>query len=349
MKNGVYAYLDQWDIKPGTDIAHFMELLTQSTWVGIVCTPQYAKKCEQRASGVGYEARLITRQILSALSAVGGDRIDRFIPLLRSGSRIESMPSYMPDTRDIDFRSDENYQTSLEELLRLIFDKPLNPRPQLGPAPPFAIEAGQIRWILVAGSGREDKLSNVVEETSKLLGNMLAHNGFGLVSGGWQGVDRVVARSFAMALYPQDRPLEKYLVQVVRRDWQPVFPGGNLIFVAPGEEEWTKGIERADAVVLIEGFGGTLTTGRLARSLGKPVLPLADTGNDAKTVYWQILRDAENKGSHTIERLPREEFMKLSRPAPAVVSILVDLLGRAIYSMKRKHLRRAGCRTVLKS
>jgi hypothetical protein len=198
-----------------------------------------------------------------------------------------------------------------------------------GPAPPFAVEADQIKWILVAGSGREDQLSSEVEETCKMLGNMLAHNGFGLVSGGWRGVDRVVSRSFAMGLYPQDRPLEEYLVQVVRRDVQPVFPGGNLIFVAPGKEEWTKGIEQADAVVLIEGFGGTLTTGRLARDFGKPVLPLADTGNDAKTLYWEILRDAQNKGSYTIEGLPREEFMKLSRPAPTVVPILADILRMA--------------------
>jgi len=304
-----------------------MELLRRSDWTAVVCTPAYARRSSGRTGGVGFESQILTRHIVDNMNSN-----DRIIPLLRSGEARESVPQFLPPQLYLDFRKDESYQATLELLLRRIFDSPTHSRPPLGKPPSFSTAKTPRKWVLVAGSGREDTLSPVIDETSRMLGSALAESDFGLVTGGWQGVDRAVARAFATALYTRDSPLDRYLLQVVREDWKPVFPGGNLVFVAPGDEEWTKPLEQADAVVLIEGFGGTLTTGHLARRMGKPVFPLADTGRDAHTIYAEILRDAQRGGTGKTQGVSREDFLTLGRSAPSVVNDLMKLLEKVFWS-----------------
>ena len=50
-------------------------------------------------------------------------------------------------------------------------------------------------WVLVAGLGDVD-LPREVWIATEALGRALARRGFGLVTGGWKGVDHVAARSF---------------------------------------------------------------------------------------------------------------------------------------------------------
>ena len=111
-----------------------------------------------------------------------------------------------------------------------------------------------------------------------LLGEKLARGGYGLVTGGWPGVDELTARSFARELERESTPLEDRLIQVVVDDKLPAFPAGNLVLVRRGEEEWTEPVKRSDAVVLIGGVGGTWSTGEYALKFGRIVFPLADTG-----------------------------------------------------------------------
>lgn len=328
MKNGVYTYLDQWDLKPGTDLPRFMELVGKSDWIGLVCTPEYRAKSELRRGGVGYESQLITRVLFEQ---VGTERASHVLPLLRKGTSAESVPAFLPAALYLDFRDDAHYESALEQLLRRIFDAPRDARPRLGAPPTFTAPGKPTKWVLVAGSGKEDKLAEAVDETSKLLGHLLAEAGFGLVSGGWPGVDRVVSRAFASALYQSNRPLEQSLTQVIRRDVRPAFPGGNLILVNPGEEEWTAGIDRADAVVLVEGFGGTLKTGHLALERHKPVLPLADTGGDAQEAYWELI----SKGAPVtspLAGLSRDDLLSLARPAPSVATAAIEVLRKLFAS-----------------
>ena len=137
MKNGVYTYLDQWDLKPGTDLPRFMELVGKSDWIGLVCTPEYRAKSELRRGGVGYESQLITRVLFEQ---VGTERASHVLPLLRKGTSAESVPAFLPAALYLDFRDDAHYESALEQLLRRIFDAPRDARPRLG-APPTSSPA----------------------------------------------------------------------------------------------------------------------------------------------------------------------------------------------------------------
>jgi len=90
-----------------------------------------------------------------------------------------------------------------------------------------------------------------------------------------------------------------------------------------GTAEWVEGINRADAVVLIGGLGGTLTASQMAAEQRKPVFPLADTGRDAKAFYIEMLKNWDRLGPPAV---PKPNFQRMARPAPDVVADLAELL-----------------------
>jgi serine phosphatase RsbU (regulator of sigma subunit)/predicted Rossmann-fold nucleotide-binding protein len=145
-------------------------------------------------------------------------------------------------------------------------------------------------WILVAGTG-SNELAPTVLAAAKRVGTWLADNRYGLITCGWQGVDRVVAESFANALSNADLSVDDYLVHVLKRDRIPAFTNGRRVHVDNIRQEFTQSVERADAVLLIGGLGGTRQVGKRALKVRVPVYPLASTGGDAKWILEHILQD----------------------------------------------------------
>ncbi len=94
------------------------------------------------------------------------------------------------------------------------------------------------KWILAAGTGKYELQENVFW-VSREIGRMIASRGFGLVVGGWQGVDYEVTQAFADELKHQKKALSAYLIQVVPQGKNLVFRGGHVIFVERGVKEWT--------------------------------------------------------------------------------------------------------------
>jgi hypothetical protein len=190
-------------------------------------------------------------------------------------------------------------------------------------------EAAETKWVLVAGSGTNSPLPEKIVEVSRRLGRGLADSGFGLISGGWRGVDHIVARSFAEAVKETEGNLGKRLIQFMERGRTPDFPGGRFVTANSDREAWERSIARAEAVILVGGVGGTYETGQIARRQGKPVLPLADTrdGNfpDAYRTYFEIL---DSWSTQPIAGLKPEDFEDLSAPAPAVATDAIRLLKR---------------------
>jgi hypothetical protein len=148
----------------------------------------------------------------------------------------------------------------------------------------------------------------------------------GLVTGGWPRVDEWVARSFAETAYRLQAPLEDALVQVIVKTNEPAFAAGQLVFVSKGEEEWDEPIQRAGVVLLLGGLGGTKETGRRALKMRKPVLPIADTGADAKATYVEMLRVWPTLNWMG---LTEKEFQRLGRPASSAIDAAVDLAQKA--------------------
>lgn len=151
-----------------------------------------------------------------------------------------------------------------------------------------------VRWVLVAGSGKQylpaDRwLPKKLGWTARLLGRQLARQGYGLVSGGWQGVDFVTAEAFAGELRRQGQPLSTRLITVKAQGTSARFDGGLMIEVPSGPMEWLEGLKYAEAVVLLGGRGGTMRTYDFARQELKPVFPIRATGGDAELVFDEML------------------------------------------------------------
>jgi hypothetical protein len=197
-------------------------------------------------------------------------------------------------------------------------------------------------WVLVAGTGARWQnvlarflrlvgftvpplleLDEKLQQTCIALGESLARTGYGVVTGGWRGVDELTSRSFARELERAGLPLEDRLIQVVVEDELPAFPAGNLVLVHRGEEEWTESVKRADAVVLIGGVGGTWTTGEYGLKFGRIVFPLADTGGDAAKFYMHMQRHWKPE---FLSGIDRSRFQVIATEAPQVVAGLIKLL-----------------------
>ena len=305
------------------------ENVSNADYILLVCTPNYAGKSNERRGGVGYEQNIISGELLTETSTRA-----KFIPLLRLGNPSTALPRYLKSKLFVHFRDDAIYQSSLDQLLRHLFNASEHVPPMIGERPSFGKTAETTspphsqpqKWILVAGTGRLSTFSEKLRTTSEDLGQQLALNQFGVVTGGWQGVDDTVARAFAREIAARAYPLEDFLTQIVvdNENKLPAFPAGNLIIVKDGSiEEWTEGIDRATAVILIGGVGGTWRTGELAVERGKPVFPLADTGDDAKKFYMHMLRSWDRI---RMPNITRSQFQVVAREAPKVVADVISLL-----------------------
>jgi hypothetical protein len=132
IRNGVDVRIDEWDLPEfGHDLHRFMETcVRESDHVLLVCTPEYAKRANNRSGGVGVESTIITGEYYSPEKAI------KLIPIVRSKAGVQaSLPSYLASKLAIDFTRDSEYEARLEELLRRLFDRPRYARPALGPPP----------------------------------------------------------------------------------------------------------------------------------------------------------------------------------------------------------------------
>src|SRR3712207_4667753 len=102
----------------------------------------------------------------------------------------------------------------------------------------------QTRWILVAGTGKQSGLAETTIWSSKAIGAALARKGYGLVVGGWHGVDYLAAEAFEQTLAATRSTvrLSDVLLQVVPRGKQPVFQGGRVVSVDAGPAEWVEAL-----------------------------------------------------------------------------------------------------------
>jgi outer membrane lipoprotein-sorting protein len=116
----LHVVLDDYDLYGGKDLAHFMERCRSSHRVVFVVTSGYVSRANQRRGGVGYEADIAVAEILA------NQLTDKFIPVLRQGSEL---PTFIGAKAYIDFREGENYEQSLDALLKAIRRQTRRPRP----------------------------------------------------------------------------------------------------------------------------------------------------------------------------------------------------------------------------
>ncbi len=130
-KGGVNVILDRWNLRKGHDRAHFMETgIVSSKFVLVVCTPEYARKADERTGGVGYEAMIITAQLAQDILQA------KFIPVLREGGWNSALPTWLQARIGTDLKGDPYSEEEYEELVRELHGDYLKP-PPLGPKPVF--------------------------------------------------------------------------------------------------------------------------------------------------------------------------------------------------------------------
>lgn len=131
-ESGIDAILDQFHCAPGMDLTKFMEKsVREADFVLLVCTPNFSKKADAGAGGVGYEKMIVTGEMLTGIA-----RETKFVPLLREGDAKESLPSYLKSRLFIDFCEDAFFENRLRELLSHLYSEPLYPLPPIGSKPP---------------------------------------------------------------------------------------------------------------------------------------------------------------------------------------------------------------------
>lgn len=128
-QRGVDAVLDQWDLKPGFDLPHFMETeLASCDYAVMVCSERYVAKANGGEGGVGYEKMIMTSSLLSKISS------SNIIPILRN-NLTGHVPTFMQSKLYVDFRNDTDVEYSLDELLRTLLNAPLYEKPEIGNSP----------------------------------------------------------------------------------------------------------------------------------------------------------------------------------------------------------------------
>lgn len=126
---GVDASLDQWDLKPGDDLPHFMEQnLAASERVLMVCTERYVEKANSGAGGVGYEKMIITADLLRTIDS------NKVIPIVRQNGTY-AVPTFLRSKLFLDFSSDDQFEFSFDELIRTLHNAPLFIKPEVGNSP----------------------------------------------------------------------------------------------------------------------------------------------------------------------------------------------------------------------
>ena len=130
--NGVDAIIDQWALRAGDDLPHFMEThLSNSDYTVIVCTDNYVEKANSGSGGVGYEKMIVTFELLSNIHS------NKIIPIIKQYGT-HDIPTFLRTKLYIDFSNDDEF--SFDELVRTLHNAPLFKKPEIGNNPFTPVE-----------------------------------------------------------------------------------------------------------------------------------------------------------------------------------------------------------------
>lgn len=134
VENGIDVILDQWDLSLGDDVPKFMEhSVRKADRVLMICTEQYVKKADEGQGGVGYEAMIVTGELIRDLGT------SKFIPVVRQKVSTPTLPKSVSTRFYVNFSEGENFEEQFDILLRELHQMPMETKPPLGKNP-FALK-----------------------------------------------------------------------------------------------------------------------------------------------------------------------------------------------------------------
>lgn len=130
-EKGVDVILDQWDTEPGDDLSKFMESgVRDSDRVVMICTEKYVRKVNDGKGGAGYEAMIVSGELIEDQ----GRR--KFIPVVRQTVEKRVIPTALSTRKYIDLSVDvEDVESGFLELLESIHQVVKHKKPPLGVNP----------------------------------------------------------------------------------------------------------------------------------------------------------------------------------------------------------------------
>lgn len=138
-ENGVDVILDKWDLKEGNDANAFMEKMVSDEEIKkviLVIDEQYSDKANARKGGVGTETQIISAEVYESVDQ------NKFVAVIASRdlNGKAKLPIFYKSRIYIDLSDEELYGKNFEQLLRWIYNKPLNVKPDIGKKPAFLDE-----------------------------------------------------------------------------------------------------------------------------------------------------------------------------------------------------------------
>ena len=130
MENGIDIIFDQWDLGLGDDVPKFMEKsVTEADRVLMICTDRYVHKADEGSGGVGYEAMVVTGELVKNLGT------SKFIPIIRQGSDRHLLPKSVSTRLFVNLSEGQNIDEQFDYLLRELHEAPQVAKPPLGKNP----------------------------------------------------------------------------------------------------------------------------------------------------------------------------------------------------------------------
>lgn len=130
VSKGIDVTLDQWDLVYGDDVPKFMEkAVSGSNRVLMICSETYVRKADDGQGGVGYEAMVVTGELVKNLGTA------KFIPIVRQDGGQPTLPKCVSTRFYVNLSEGRNFEDELEKLLRELHNEPKLRKPPLGPNP----------------------------------------------------------------------------------------------------------------------------------------------------------------------------------------------------------------------
>lgn len=134
--DGIEVIFDLFDLKEGSDKYVFMEKMVTDptvTHVLVFSDYDYSVKANARKAGVGTESQIISHEIYKKVEET------KFIPIVCGFSEEGEpfLPVFLKSRKWIDFSSPEAVMNNWEQLIRLLYNRPLHEKPELGIPPAY--------------------------------------------------------------------------------------------------------------------------------------------------------------------------------------------------------------------
>jgi len=155
LQNGVEVLFDQFDLGPGDDVPKFMEhAVSTADYVLMICTEPYVRKVNDGKGGAGYEAMIVTGELVTNLGT------NKFIPIIRQSGEGKEQPRCISTRFHVDLSEDANTNEELEKLLKAIHRVPQTRKVPLGKNP-FSEKAFEGKQEMALKAERRLEFSNV--------------------------------------------------------------------------------------------------------------------------------------------------------------------------------------------